>query len=355
MRDLDAKASGAAEARIVGNLAGVVEWANDAFAQLSGFGLDETLDKPVGRLLERAGIDLEIVEFVAQHFFEGRVCRVAFPFERPDGRRIDVLLEVEALRDALGEIDRFSAIAREESAAPGASEMASTDRNASRAETPSAPDCAVDLDAAIRRAVEAALAGRTSEPNAPDSELGLILELDLAAGHEGIAVTRPDGIGVGIGVARRDACPAAVEPQPPASRAIESLATALFEAARLGVEEAGNAGGVITLSTARLDAHRRFVSKVHAIAACPAERCALGDVVLEVHDTGRTLPPSVLAALARGDFDGARALETSARVDALAVACARALDLGARIHLDGTPGCGNQLLVLFAPARDQAR
>ncbi|MBK7949167.1 MAG: PAS domain-containing protein [Deltaproteobacteria bacterium] len=354
MRDLGTKAAGAAPARIVGNLAGVVEWANDAFAQLSGIGLDETVDKPVSRLLERAGIDLEIVEFVAQHFFEGRVCRVAFPFERPDGRRIDVLLEVEALRDALGEVDRFSAIAREESAAPCASETASPNRSPSRAEPPPAPGYAVDLDAAIRRAVEAALAGGRREPNASGDELGLTVELDLAGGLERIAVAGLGGEGLGGDAGDlRAACPATVEP--PAGQAIESLATALFEAARLGVAEAGNAGGVITLSTARLDVHRRFVSKVHAIPACPAERSASGDVVLEVHDTGRALPPSVLAALARGDSAAARALDPSARVGALAEACACALGLGARIHLDGTPGCGSQVLVLFEPAPNQAR
>ena len=44
-------------ARVVGNLAGVVEWANEAFERLSGIPLCETLGKPVSRFLERAGID----------------------------------------------------------------------------------------------------------------------------------------------------------------------------------------------------------------------------------------------------------------------------------------------------------
>src|SRR5262245_24686679 len=82
-------------ARGVGNLAGVVEWANEDFERLTGIPLRDTLDKPVTRFLDRAGVDLEVVDFVAQHFFEGRSCRIEFPFDRPDGGRIDVLLEVE--------------------------------------------------------------------------------------------------------------------------------------------------------------------------------------------------------------------------------------------------------------------
>src|SRR5690606_15849368 len=110
---IEEKAAREPIARAIGNLAGVVEWANDAFASLSGIPLGETVDKPVGRLLERAGIGLDVVELVAQQFFEGQVCRIAFPFERPDGRRIEVVLDVTALRDEQGEIERFLAEARE--------------------------------------------------------------------------------------------------------------------------------------------------------------------------------------------------------------------------------------------------
>ena len=79
-------------ARVTGNRAGVVEWANEAFGRLTGIPLAETVNKPVTRLLDRAGIELEVVEFVAEDFFAGRRCRIERPFERSDGRRIDVLL-----------------------------------------------------------------------------------------------------------------------------------------------------------------------------------------------------------------------------------------------------------------------
>lgn len=375
MRDLDTKASGVAEACIVGNLAGVVEWANAAFARLSGIGLDETVDKPVGRLLERAGIDLEIVEFVAQHFFEGRVCRVAFPFERPDGRRLDVLLEVEALRDAVGEIDRFRAIAREEAGAEAAPVLSSAPSNASTlparspAIDPSTPTGIapsrhppLDLNAAVRRGVERALGATADGRAASRAAIELSVEVDLTEDLEHVAVAFDGDLadlddGGGRGGSSRgggegpDDVDAAGALRPPASDAVAGLVAALLEAARLGVEEAGNAGGGITLSTARLAAQRRFVSKVHPIAACPAERSASGDVVLEVHDTGLALPPKVVAALGRGDAAGALAIEPSPRIRALAEAGVRARALGARIHLDSTPGCGSQLLVLFAQAR----
>lgn len=343
MRDLGSHEADGAEARIVGNLAGVVEWANDAFARLSGIGLDETLDKPVGRLLERAALDLEIVDFVAQHFFEGQICRVAFPFERPDGRRIDVVLEVEALRDALGEIDRFRAIARE---APSAAlEPTPPVRPTSSSGHLEGPRTAIALNEAVRRGLDAALdalaalaaGGRAGAPDvepARPPQPTFSIELDLAPDLPLVEVeTRPDA-----------AAAASAGP-------VEALVGMLFEAARLAIEESGNAGGVVTLSTSRLAPRRRFVSKVHAIAACPPERAAAGDVVLELHDTADALAPAHVAALVCGGDDAAETNAPSARLRALAEVCRRARALGARVHLDATPGCGNQLLVLFAAAQ----
>ncbi|MFO0690974.1 MAG: PAS domain-containing protein [Myxococcota bacterium] len=366
MTERESSASDAGQARIVGNLAGVVEWANDAFARLSGIALDETVDKPVGRLLERAGIDLEVVEFVAQHFFEGRLCRVAFPFERPDGRRIDVLLEVEALRDPLGEIDRFSAIAREEGPAaanaaivPVTRAPATTDR---RPRTPAAAGATLDLAPAIRRAVARTRAAWKGGPGGTtqDPDRSVALELDLEPVDGAIDVTI-SGMGdetfgrafdAPYGGADDQALDGPLDEEA-ASASVAGIVEALLEAARLGVEETGNAGGFVTLSTAWLPPQRRFVSRVHPIAACPAERGEIGDVVLEVHDTGRALPVPVVAAFRRGDLVEAGTILPSSRTRALVEACRRARALGARIHLDSTPGCGTQLLVLFAP--DQAR
>jgi PAS domain S-box-containing protein len=347
------------EAHIVGNLAGVVEWANEAFERLSGIALSQTLGKPVARFLERAGIELDVVDLIAQSFFEGRLCRVAFPYKRPDGRRVDVLLEVEALRDEGGEIDRFRATAREQSAG----EASSSGRPASRpdpdgrADLPT-PAGRVDLNSAIRRAVESAGGGGAPELNRSISPGAPLIDLDLSP---------------------------ALGPITGARESVEAIVADLFEAARLAVEASGNAGNVITLSTATAEANRRFISKVHPIAAYSSELADSSRIVLEVHDTGPPLSRTVIesldpdahrggCALGANSRDESRGecpheprndLERSARGDArreaqgdggdrraamLFRACEVARRLGARVLVDSTPGCGNQVLVLLSPA-----
>ncbi len=286
-------------ARVAGNRAGVVEWANDAFSRLTGIPLAETLDKPVTRFLERAGIELEVVDFVAQHFFEGRPCRLEFPYERPDGRRIEVLLEVEPLRDATGEIDRFAATARALAPARRAGAPPARDRSPESRAIPVLPESR--LDAAIHRVVRAATAdGPPREPGGP----GWLLDLDLAAEPLAVRATEAD---------------------------LDGLIADLLEAARAAVIRTGHAWGTITLATGRTNPGRRFHSKVHAIPAYPPALAAAGPrgpVYLEIHDTGEPLA-------------------AGAREGALARALESARALGASVHLDATPGCGHQVLVLF--------
>ena len=98
---------------LVGNLAGVVEWTHEAWSRLTGFPLEETLDKPITHFLDRAGLEIELVDFVAQQFLAGRASTVEMPFETFDGRSIHVHLEVEPLRDENAEIERFIAVAKQ--------------------------------------------------------------------------------------------------------------------------------------------------------------------------------------------------------------------------------------------------
>ena len=335
-------------ARAVGNLAGVVEWANEAFARLTGIPLAETVNKPVIRFLERAGIELEVVDFVAQNFFEGRTCRLEFPYERPDGRRLEILLEVDALRDAAGEIDRFVAVAREQvdataiagdrvepSAIVDRSPVARAEPRPKRASARPAPAShdafarpapaqrasGLDLSREVERfVVEVAARARatTNDSLLPTFDLELDPVLDPIAG------TRLD---------------------------LEALVAALLDAALRALSDAGDAWGALSVSTGRTQAHRRFVSKVHAIAAGPAAWGGERRTFLEVHDTGR---PIAVEAL-----DRIRRLEPGddPRERFLARALAAAADLGATLVLDGTPGCGNQALVVFpaaSPPQDAA-
>lgn len=321
-------------ARIGGNAAGVVEWADPAFAELTGIALEELAQKPVSRLLERVGIDLAVVDFVAERYFEGGVCRVEFPFERPDGAQLDVLLEVEPLRSPSGEIDRFVATAHvqpprsitPEALAPGSPARAAHSRNltnppalpgptgerrpAERARSPrpsiGAPrPVTTDLSQRVRRVAHGFADRAQSAWSACLLGIDLEVELDLAA-----------------------------EPLPIALEAelLETVVEALLDASCHALAESLNAGATITLSTHRAEAGRRFVSPAHAIPSAAPVRRGGPCLVLEVHDTGPMLAPDERSAPRRA---------------ALARARARLAAVGVVLEYETTPGCGNQALVLF--------
>lgn len=99
-------------AMIIGDRAGIVAWANAAWSRITGIPLAETIHKPITHFLEVAEIELELVDFVGQHFLEGRSCIIEFPFKTFDQREIQVHLEVQPIRKAPGELDGFVAVAR---------------------------------------------------------------------------------------------------------------------------------------------------------------------------------------------------------------------------------------------------
>jgi PAS domain S-box-containing protein len=322
-------------ARVVGDLAGVVEWANDAFARLTGIPLAETVHKPVTRFLERAGLEPEVVDFVAQHFFEGRTCRLEFPYERPDGRRLEILLEVDALRDASGEIDRFVAVARARSDEPARIDGRSAARPTARSERGQAdrlgPGRSSDdggrelasrapgLD--LSHEVERVVLDAAQRVRASASEFQLpAFDLELDPALDPIAGTRA---------------------------ALEGLVEALLESALQALFEAGDAWGALSVTTGRTLPNRRFVSKVHAIATGPAAWAGESRTFLEVHDTGRPLSPAALDRIRSGD------LGSDPREQALARAMIWVAELGGMLVLDGTPGCGSQSLVVFPAAAIQ--
>lgn len=300
-------------ARVAGNRAGIVEWANEAFGRLTGIPLAETVNKPVTRFLERAGIELEVVEFVAEHFFAGRTCRIELPFERPDGRCIDVLLEVEAIRGEDGDIDRFIATARERR--DEISAATSTSRPA-LVRTPRPPSGErLDLSCVVRRVAREAVDALLDLAPRP------LVDLALAPDLEQIQAPLAD---------------------------VEEIAASLIGAARHAIADSENAWGTLTLSTGRTAPNRRFISQVHAIAAGPADPSRASAIYLEVHDTGSPLPHEALEHVTRGR--PAR----NPREQALVRVRELAQKIGASFHHDSTPGCGNQALVLFFPADEGA-
>lgn len=333
-------------AEVIGNLAGVVEWANEAFGILTGLPVAQTVNKPVAQFLERVGIDIEVVRFVAEHFLEGRACRVELPYERPDGRTIDVLLEVVALRDAFGEIERFHAFASER----GAEESAEGDRAVCAPQPGFRSEGADPADA--RPVDTSALRADARSPLGISREVARI----ATAYHTQIADAHPTQIADAARSERRDPRPplldlALIDGLPPidcAREDFEALVDALLRAAALAIEASGTPWGTITVATGLARPGRRYDSPAYAKPfRLPGSRASsfVGDAaswndeerlvdgewgLLEVHDTG----------LQPGPQERGRA---AAREQARALAAR----IGAEIHFDSMPGCGNQVIVLF--------
>ncbi len=100
-----------ANAIVVGNRAGVIEWANDAWTRVTGYALDESISKPVLSFLRTVDVEPGIVDFVADCFREGKVCEVEVPLTTPKGEFLWIQLRVEPLRGASDEVSDFIAIA----------------------------------------------------------------------------------------------------------------------------------------------------------------------------------------------------------------------------------------------------
>ncbi len=312
-----ARAEGAessAHAVIVGNRAGVVEWANDAWSQITGFPLAETLHKPISHFLEVAGIELELVDFVGQHYLEGRTCTIEFPFETFDEREIQVHLEVQPIRNKAGELDVFVATAHvipergpQDLYAPYAPATPRSQALEQRSANPP-PRCAgeghasVSLSECVRRACDSA---KSRVGNRAYFDLSLTANLPNIELHT--------------------------------DRLIE-LADSLIEAALQNVAESS---GCVTILTGLTKAKRGHISEAYPIVARPAELAVGPHLFLEVHDTGLPLPPDTLARV-REHCPG-----SSPREAALSRAFELSKTLGATLHIDSTWGCGNQSLVLI--------
>ncbi len=298
---------------LVGNRAGVVEWANPAWTRMTGFPLDETLSKPITHFLREAAIEVDLVDFVAQQFLEGRRSSIEFPFETFDGRSIWVHLEVRPIRDAEGEITEFLAVASdasrrreqdlEASAGAQARKVAAT-AAAARSEAEPADPLAVPVDLSA----EARLAcGRERHRFGPRTELDLALA-------RGLPTTR----------IRRDR--------------LEALIALLLRHAGEGIEDGWGCVSVITGTT---DVARSHLSDVYPFPARPRELASGPFLFLEVHDTGPPLSRAGLDALR----EGRKPADPRGRSPFTAMEAAGRL--GATLHVAGAPGCGSQSLLLL--------
>ncbi len=110
-RKLAAGAHHSDNAIVVGNRAGVIEWANEAWTRVTGYALDESISKPVASFLRDAEIDPSAIEFVSTCFHAGKICELDLPLTTPTNRELWVRLRVEPLSDESGELSDFIAIA----------------------------------------------------------------------------------------------------------------------------------------------------------------------------------------------------------------------------------------------------
>lgn len=333
---------------VTGNLAGVVESADSAWTRLTGFPLDQTIEKPITHFLDRAGIEVELVDFVSQHFLEGRPCTLEFPFETFDGRSIQVHLEVEPIRNEAGEIETFRAIARETLAPPPSPLPEATRAPRISRENSHGPDRVTE------RQRKPAHTSPVASSQGAFSSLAATIGPALESARTQVGSALHFDVELDPGLPPIGGDPADVE----------RLFQALFSGAR---ENLRDRWGCITIVAGQTQAGR---SSHHSLAhPVPVRTPILAErphVYLEVHDTGQALSRvalrrivSELACLdpeAGGEGDGkswTRAVDpestgdSQARRIAMLEATRAARALGATLLWDSTPGCGNQALVLF--------
>jgi PAS domain S-box-containing protein len=296
---------------VVGNRAGIVEWANPAWSRMTGFPLSETIYKPITDFLEQAAVELELVDFVAQNFLDGRPSTIEFPFETFDDRSIWVHLEVQPIRGAEGDVSEFVATA--------------TDVSERHRQDISGPEPKRRSD-------------RGADPRRPAHPIALVNETRLSLSAETEIVCEQT---LGIAGARTYFDIVLDRHLPSISSnhlLLREIVRLLLEAAILEVDEVW---GFVTVMTGRTESSRSHASAVHPIPV-RAPQLAEGPMAyLEVHDTAPTLADEALDAIREG------AHSNDPRVNALARAAAMATAISASLLVDSTPGCGTQALLLL--------
>lgn len=304
---------------IVGDHAGIVEWANAAWSEITGYPLVDTVHKPITHFLEAAQIELELVDFVGQHFLEGRPCILEFPFETFDQRQIQVHLEVQPIQRTSGEPSAFMAVA---SVIPRSPPSALLDQG-------EAPTSADRFRVELAQANPATIA---SNRETTHSTFAISLSSCVLSAGKAAAKRRGDRVYFDLGLA------ADLPPIDRPAEPLKALTQALIEA---GLHSIGDDWGCLTVLTGIAPANRSHISAVHPVVARPDALKTGPHLFLEVHDTGPCLGIDPFAR-SRAGRDAVGLRET-----ALARAFGIAEAQGFSLYVDATPGCGNQSLVLI--------
>ena len=296
---------------VVGNRAGIVEWANPAWTRMTGFPLSETIAKPITDFLEQAAVELELVDFVAQNFLDGRLSTIEFPFETFDDRSIWVHLEVQPIRGADGHVLEFVATAADIS-----------ERHRSEVENGAPPTRSDRAPVSKRPATSVTAIGETRVSLSAEAELASERSLRIAGDHTFFDIALDQDL-----------------PSILSNRLLlGEILRLLLDAATLEVDETW---GFVTVMTGVTRTGRSHSSAVHPIPV-RARQLADGQMVyLEVHDTAPTLADDALDAILEGT------ISRDSRANSLAKASVMAAAIGGSLFVDSTPGCGTQALLLL--------
>lgn len=358
------------QALAVGNRAGVVEWTNDAWHRVTGWPLEDMVDKPISHLLDRIGIEPSVLDFVQTHFLSGRRCAVELPIEAEDGRHLRIHLEVDAYRDDSGEVTDFVACA---------TDVTERCREEAGREAPSAkpsPASPVALESFAVASIETAQrVERLSDEIGRMTAVGLLDELGIAAVRE-----RADGVFDAAEALVERAHAAKAPPQPtevaalvaqaldsarlvqpvrialdvdlpdpsPRARVAPSLAQLVETLLDDAASAIDDAWGTISVGVGTTRPGEAFRSGVYwqSQIACLSDTSP--SVFVELHDTGRALAPSDLERLERPLLP----LPPPGRLARLLCAGAKVRAMGGRFLVDAAPGCGTRVLMLFPSADD---
>jgi len=95
---------------VITNVAGEIEWVNEAFVRTTGYSLDEVKGRRPGDVLQGPNTDPETVRIMREAVAQGTGFTVEILNQAADGREYWVHIEAHPVRDDAGRVTRFIAI-----------------------------------------------------------------------------------------------------------------------------------------------------------------------------------------------------------------------------------------------------
>lgn len=100
-------------AAVITDSAGLIEWVNESFSQITGYGRDEVIGKKPGWLLQGPDTDPQTIQLMRDRLNLGEGFRVEILNYRKDGRPIWLDIEIQPIYDEQHQLTQFMAIERD--------------------------------------------------------------------------------------------------------------------------------------------------------------------------------------------------------------------------------------------------